>query len=252
MARGNPKVGVPASWLSCHNQKMGLRIASYNIRKAVGLDWKRDPARILSVLNEIDADVVALQEADQRLAPRPSALPRELIASETDFIVADLAENNVSLGWHGNAMLVRRGLSLRNTDRLPLPGLEPRGAVRATVDSGHGLVSIVGTHLGLLRSWRRKQLQTIRDHMSRMDMPRTVIVGDFNEWSVNGGLEALEADFTLLAPGKTFHASQPVAALDRIALGGGLEVQDARVHETDQARVASDHLPLWVDVCLAH
>ena len=42
-----------------------MRIASYNIRKAVGLDWRRDAIRILDVLEEINADVVVLQEADR-------------------------------------------------------------------------------------------------------------------------------------------------------------------------------------------
>ena len=51
----------------------GLRIASYNIRKAKGLDRRRDPGRILRVLNGLDADVIALQEADRRLGARPSA-----------------------------------------------------------------------------------------------------------------------------------------------------------------------------------
>ena len=44
-----------------------MRIVSYNIRKAVGLDRRRDPERILAILREVDADIVVLQEADRRL-----------------------------------------------------------------------------------------------------------------------------------------------------------------------------------------
>ena len=40
-----------------------MRIVSYNIRKAVGLDRRRDPERILAILREVDADIVVLQEA---------------------------------------------------------------------------------------------------------------------------------------------------------------------------------------------
>ncbi|MEL7014297.1 MAG: endonuclease/exonuclease/phosphatase family protein, partial [Pseudomonadota bacterium] len=47
-----------------------MRVTSYNIRKAVGLDWRRDAGRIVDVLGEIDADVVVLQEADKRLGAR--------------------------------------------------------------------------------------------------------------------------------------------------------------------------------------
>ena len=48
-----------------------MRIVSYNIRKAVGLDRRRDPERILAILREVDADIVVLQEADRRLGRRP-------------------------------------------------------------------------------------------------------------------------------------------------------------------------------------
>ena len=64
---------------------MRLTFASYNIRKAIGLDRRRNPERILAVLREIDADVVALQEADRRLGRRASALPREMIEEHTGY-----------------------------------------------------------------------------------------------------------------------------------------------------------------------
>ena len=35
-----------------------LRIGSWNIRKAVGLDWRRDPARVLRVLGRMNLDIV--------------------------------------------------------------------------------------------------------------------------------------------------------------------------------------------------
>ncbi|MHA6325860.1 endonuclease/exonuclease/phosphatase family protein [Roseivivax sp. CAU 1753] len=217
-----------------------LTLASYNIRKAVGLDWKRDPARILAVLNEIDADIVVLQEADKRLGARPSALPHFLIEQETDYVPADLARNAVSLGWHGNAILVRRGLSVTNPRHLTLPGLEPRGAVMACVEG----VTVVGTHLGLMRSWRRRQMQQICAHIGP-ETQTALIAGDFNEWSDRKGFEPWSRDFNMVAPGPSFHASRPVAALDGIAHGTGIEIDEAAVHGGSHARVASDHLPIW-------
>src|SRR5438270_12946107 len=56
-----------------------LTVASYNVRKAVGTDRRRDPQRVLDVLHEIDADIVALQEADKRFGGRAAAVPHELI-----------------------------------------------------------------------------------------------------------------------------------------------------------------------------
>ncbi|MEM7319031.1 MAG: endonuclease, partial [Pseudomonadota bacterium] len=51
-----------------------LRLASYNIRKCLGLDLQRKPRRIVQVLERLGAQIVALQEADKRLPPRPAAL----------------------------------------------------------------------------------------------------------------------------------------------------------------------------------
>lgn len=226
---------------------MELKIASYNVRKAVGRDRRRDPARVLSVLTEIDADIVALQEADRRLGARPTAIPRRLIALETDYEVADVARNDVSLGWHGNAILVRRDLEVDTPRRIPLPVFEPRGAVSVQIG---GRLRVVGVHLSLSRRYRRQQLAAIRAALPRDGMA-TVILGDFNEWSGRRGLEPLDGAFTAHAPGRSFHAARPLAALDRIALSPALELKDAGVVETAAAKVASDHLPVWADVAAA-
>ena len=222
-----------------------LTLASYNIRKAVGLDWKRDPARILAVLTEIDADIVVLQEADKRLSPRHAALPRFLIEQETDYLPVDLAQNAVSLGWHGNAILARRGLRISETRHFDLPGLEPRGAVMARIEG----LSVVGTHLGLLRSWRRRQMHSICEHLGH-ETETTLIAGDFNEWSDEHGFEPWSHSFKLIAPGPSFHASRPVASLDAIAHGSRVAVTEAKVHRSAKARKASDHLPIRAQIAL--
>ena len=91
---------------------MQLKVASYNIHKAVGLDRRRDPERILSVLREIDAGVVALQEADRRIGRRASALPLGMIQDHTHFRPVPLSMKPDSIGWHGNALLVKREIEV--------------------------------------------------------------------------------------------------------------------------------------------
>ena len=223
-----------------------MKLASYNIRKAVGLDRRRDPARILDVVNHIEADVIVLQEADKRLGPRPTALPRQLIADHTDYKPVDVAASAVSIGWHGNAILVRKGLQVSDPQRIELPGLEPRGAVSAVIENK---IRVVGVHLGLMRRHRHRQMRSIR--MALADCPRpTVVLGDFNEWSPHAGLEELQSRFRIVSPGKSFHASRPVAALDRVGLSPGIELRTGGVIETRLAKVASDHLPVWVEINL--
>lgn len=227
-----------------------LRIASYNIRKAVGLDYRRDPMRVLGIINELDADIVAVQEVDKRLGDRPGVFDRKRLEEESDFVVADLAQNEVSLGWHGNAVLIRRDLTIHEVGHIDLPGLEPRGAVRVDVSRDDKHVAIVGTHLGLLRPYRRRQLETIRAHLEMHETTRTLIAGDFNEWSEGVGFEPIEADYDIVSPGLSFHAARPMASLDKFALGPGLALADAGVEEGPSARVASDHLPIWADIAI--
>lgn len=226
--------------------KTTIRIASYNIRKARGLDQRRTPERTLEVINKLDADVVALQEADKRLGDRPTALPRRMIERETDFRIVDVAENDVSIGWHGNAVLVRKDAGPVGATKIDLPGLEPRGAVRIDFD---GAFSLIATHLGLLRQSRLTQLALLAD--KGCDKRPTVIAGDFNEWSETRGLEPLQGRFAIHSPGRSFHARRPVAGLDRFALSDGIELRDAGVDQSGLASRASDHLPIWADVKLA-
>ena len=87
-----------------------IKVATYNIRKAVGLDQRRDPARILSVLNEIDADIVTLQEVDRRFGARVSALPLAMLEAETPYVPVPLNFRPAAIGWHGMPYWCARGL----------------------------------------------------------------------------------------------------------------------------------------------
>ncbi|WP_300580304.1 endonuclease/exonuclease/phosphatase family protein [Marivita sp.] len=223
-----------------------MRIASYNIRKAVGLDWRRDPLRIIRVLAELDADVVALQEADKRLGARPAVLPEDALFDHTGLRVLNVT-NGPSSGWHGNALLVRDGWRIGATERLSLPGIEPRGALIADLEGPRTRLTLVGTHLGLRRGCRQLQLAHLLDELAaRTD--RAVIAGDFNEWSPRIGFDILEHAFDVISPGRSFHASRPIAPLDRFAVGRGLRVAGAGVFAQGEARRASDHLPVWMDL----
>lgn len=215
------------------------------MRKARGLDQRRSPERTLAVINQLDADVVLLQEADKRLGQRKPAIPRDMIAKETDLHLVEVSENQISLGWHGNAILVRDPSLILAYQTLLLPGLEPRGAVQLSLDFGAGL-SVTATHLGLRRKDRLAQLDLLS--AQNKDHAHAIIAGDFNEWSGENGFDPLADRFTLHAPGLTFHARRPMAALDRFATTAGVKVTDAGVSQGALAKMASDHLPIWSDV----
>lgn len=227
-----------------------LRIASYNIQKGMGHDFRRKPRRTLAVLREMRADVVILQEADRRFGPRLSALPEEQIDRLTPYTPADLRVRPGSIGWHGNAILVRTGLKVVKTKRLALPHFEPRGAVMAVVELDGDPLIVVGAHLALATRHRVGQAEALAEFAERADMP-LVMGGDLNEWArQGGGLGPLQSALEEHVPGATFPAFKPIAPLDRFYSCGGVRLSTG-VHDTPMARVASDHLPILADVARA-
>lgn len=229
---------------------MELRIASYNIHKSKGSDGRFDPQRVIAVINALVADVLVLQEVDFRMGGRPSALPLADLQADCALEPVQFAGTGPrSLGWHGQTILLRRGVTMESLRPLPLPGLEPRGALIADLHGRIGPIRLVGVHLGLRRTDRRAQLAAIRAALRDAPPRPAVIIGDFNEWSVTRGLEALHG-FDLTAPGRSYPARAPFAHLDRIAAGPGMTVARSGVHDTPQSRRASDHLPIWADVHL--
>lgn len=222
-----------------------MRIASYNIRKAVGLDWRRDPGRVIDVLAEIGADVVVLQEADKRLGGRAGVLPLDRIEQELGYRVADVSVRTDSHGWHGNVILCRRNRLILGAERIAIPALEPRGAVSVRLHDPE--IQIIGAHLGLTPGMRQKQLDVLAGYMHGLQAP-VILAGDLNERRPR--LAAFGDGFDVVTPGPTFHAARPRASLDRFVLTHGLRCLSAHVHGSDLARQASDHLPVVIDIAL--
>ena len=224
---------------------MELTFASYNIHKAVGLDRRRDPERILSVLHEIDADVIALQEADLRIGDRASVLPRAAL-DDTHWRVIEVARRPRSIGWHGNALLVRRGIEIAHGEALELPTLEPRGAACGEVRIEGHVLRVIGTHLDLSGLRRRDQIRSLLTYVDacERDLP-TIILGDFNQWGrQTGAMREFGTGWQLMTPGRSYPSRQPIATLDRIVASRHWKCVEAKVHHTPLAAVASDHLPV--------
>lgn len=231
---------------------MQLKVSSYNIRKAVGLDWRRRPERVLGVITEIDADVVALQEVDRRFGSRVTALDPEMIEAETGYHAIRFAERPQSLGHHGNVILVRKSIEVIDARPIALPHLEPRGAAVADLDVGGRKLRVVGMHLGLTRKWRALQTRAIVGELKALEarLP-TVLMGDLNEPGLTSDvLRAFEHGHSIASCGPSFHASMPVVPLDRIIVTEDIDIAEAGVHRSALAREASDHLPIWARLSL--
>ena len=224
-----------------------IKVASYNMRKGIGLDRRRDPGRVLSVLRELDADIIALQEADRRFGTRASAIPPHMFEEHSDYVPVDLLDGRpYAIGWHGNALLVRKGAVVEESHALHLPTLEPRGAVAATVRIGDTRLRVVGMHLDISGLRRHQQARAILNHIAQGEELPTILMGDCNEWRNRGGcLHDFGERHHMVDTGHSFHSRRPVAKLDRIFASPDLQPVDAGVHQSALAARASDHLPIW-------
>jgi endonuclease/exonuclease/phosphatase family metal-dependent hydrolase len=194
--------------------------------------------------------VVALQEVDRRFGPRESVIPRQAL-EEHGWCPAPLRTRAASIGWHGNAILVRRGIEITAAEPIDLPRLEPRGAVCAHLRVDGKPLHVVGMHLDLSGLRRMHQIEAVRAHMSGRKGP-AVLLGDFNEWAIRARcFAAFGAGWTVLSPGRSYPSRRPLAQLDRIVHSQGWRCEEARVHHSALAAVASDHLPVTARLTFA-
>jgi endonuclease/exonuclease/phosphatase family metal-dependent hydrolase len=229
-----------------------IKVATYNIRKCLGTDRKRDPLRTISVLSEIDADIVALQEADRRFGLREGCISADILARHSPWVAASLNVSPHSMGWHGNALLFRQGIRVRSAHPLDLPMLEPRGAVVAEIEMGGHELRVIGVHLDLSGLWRRRQVRWLLAYLDAQ--PRhlpTILMGDFNQWSDRGALsEFAFHHHRIIKTTPSFHSTRPVAQLDRIIVSHDFGVKAHGTHISPLSRRASDHLPVWAELVL--
>jgi endonuclease/exonuclease/phosphatase family metal-dependent hydrolase len=219
-----------------------LTIATYNIHAAVGRDGRFAPERIGQVVNELNADVVALQEVPLGGANSPNVL--HILQEATGLAAAEGPTRSGNGCRYGNAVLSRYPItSVRSID-LSFGRREPRGALDADLDCHGNRLRVVATHLGLRPAERRDQVARLLQAFDTDQMP-VILLGDINEWFVWGRpLRRLVSHFQPVPAPNTFPAGRPVFALDRIWIRPRHRLVNVRVHTSALARIASDHLPL--------
>lgn len=166
---------------------------------------------------------------------------------DTPWRALPVARRATSLGWHGNALLVRRTLEPLEAHAVALPMLEPRGAVRGDFAIGGRRLRALGMHLDLSGLRRRDQIRAVLGHLEGCEHAcPAVLMGDFNQWGMGtGAMREFGPGWHALAPGRSFPSRQPVAHLDRIIVSREWRVMAAGVHHSALATRASDHLPVW-------
>lgn len=243
---------------------MRLRVLTYNIHRAIGVDRRFRPERIVHILKNHDADVVLLQEVDDGVPrSRELDLARELAGALGYPYLA--VGHNVTLrkGRYGNATLSRhRILRERNID-LTIGLWKRRGcqhtAIALEARGTRRRLEVFNLHLGLSAGQREQQVALLarsRELRALGSDVACLVGGDFNDWRsrlsplFTEWLEFRSASDRSLVDGRpllTYPAFFPSGPLDRIYYRGPLRLLSARRCRLRMSRVASDHLPVVAD-----
>jgi len=241
---------------------MQLKVLTYNIHRAIGMDRRFRPERIVEILAHHAADLVLLQEVDEG-APRSRELDlaREL-AREAGY--PHLAAGyNVSLkkGRYGNAILSRWPLTIHRNIDLTVGGRKRRGCLHARVNIEGGRLEpreldVFNLHLGLQTNERTRQVGMLVRSPEFVAVAKSapcLVAGDFNDWlsqQLPIFLEVLEFKsatkerFGRPAVIRTYPAFSPTGSLDKILFRGPIRLLGARGCRLAVSRIASDHLPI--------
>ncbi len=230
-----------------------LRIATYNIHKCKGMDGRVRPQRIAEVLDQLKADVIALQEVLGLDDPNGDDQARYLAHQLGYHYTHGETRKHAGLAY-GNAVLSRYAVRESCHYDVSVPGREERGCLRVDIElPEEQVIHVFNVHLGTGFRERQKQAyKLLHDELLRSKLlagPR-VVLGDFNEWTRGLTTRMLanefeSADLRLhLNRRRTYPGFFPFLHLDHVYYDGTLRLEKVSVHRTPMALVASDHLPL--------
>jgi endonuclease/exonuclease/phosphatase family metal-dependent hydrolase len=243
-----------------------IRIITYNIHRAIGVDRRFRPERIVRILRHYDPDLVLLQEVDEG-APRSQELDLAKELAGALALPHFAVGHNVSLkkGRYGNATLSRFPiLRERNIDLSIASWMIRRGCQHTSLDLNAGdggtrRLEVFNLHLGLSARERVQQVERLRrsSEFGALGPDTPLLVGgDFNDWrsllwpTFTNGLGFRCATDRKSGPYRvipTYPAFSPQTGLDRIYYRGPLRLCSVHGCRLQIARVASDHLPIVAD-----
>ena len=227
-----------------------MRIVTYNIHKARGLDGRVAIRRIADVLGGLDADIIALQEIFSGADSRSGQV--ETLACTLGMNAAFGRTRHHRGRPYGNAILSRWPILDSQHMDLTWGHRTRRGCVRADLKTPSGTLHIFNIHMGTSYFERRHQVRSFlssKQLHEDIEGPR-VLVGDFNEWIRGLTTRMLSDKFESLNMAlhvrkrRSYPGFLPLLHLDHIYFERPLHIQTAELIRTRLARIASDHLPL--------
>jgi len=227
-----------------------LRVLSYNIHHAAGMDGKVDLERIAGVIRAAKPDIVALQEVD-RMVGRSGKVDQVAKLEELTGM-RGLFSKSIPLGGgaYGNAVLTR--LPVVKHDALALPGREPRSVLVATLrlekDDPATEFAFFATHFPLQEGNRVIAAAKISEYLKSHKIGAALLAGDLNARRTRGSMLAMFRDWTdssADAERPTIPVDKPNGQIDYILYRPAAGWKVVSVKVLDEA-VASDHRPILV------
>jgi endonuclease/exonuclease/phosphatase family metal-dependent hydrolase len=231
-----------------------FRLVTYNVHKCRGLDWKVSPYRILNVLQDIRADIIAVQEVFEEHA--------RFFADRLNMHLAFGCARQLQSRSYGNAVLSRGSVLSSRCHDLTVSKREPRACLRVDVQIAEDLmIHVFAVHLGTSYFERRHQAGKLisPDVLEAPDAKGLrILAGDFNEWTHGLVTRTLSrhmrsADLvTHLGRTRSYPGLAPFLHLDHLYYDAAIHLSALRLHRTAVSLVASDHLPLIGDFEVTH
>ena len=232
--------------LAAHSQEY-LKLMSYNIRNATGMDGITDCQRIAHIILGEAPDVVAIQEADSATVRSGQRYILGEIAERTQMYATYAPAIDYQGGKYGIGILSRE--EPLTVHRFPLPGREER---RTLLMAEFADYIFCCSHFSLNREDRLASVELIKQIAQQYSHGKPFfLAGDLNDTPQSPEIQALAQDFILLSDTlqRTFRADAPHTTIDYIAAWSHADNRFAkRSAKVLNEPVASDHLPLTVEL----
>ena len=240
---------VAFAFVACGSKQISTRVLCYNVHNCVGLDGELSCERIANIINDADADAVAIQELDSMTTRHPGHDMLSELAELTGMHPTFAPSIDYKGGKYGIGMLTKeKPISYR---RVPLPcRSEPRSLLIVELEDYYYCC----THLSLHEEDRNTSIGIIEQELSKLDMP-VMIAGDFNARPNSEPMRLMSEHFHVFkkteGTGFTIRADKPHAEIDYICLYTGKgATAEVTSHTVISAPVESDHCPIVADVVI--